>query len=147
MGTVYCRLIRAVAKSSTIPKKICKWVIEIKRSTLLPGSMPMKLPMLVKATVCQLNSPHTLYMVSKRSTTVSTKIKMMAHYTGIIIANSGVATRAKPKPETVAKNEPIKMMRPASVKLYKSIETASPSQSATLTAPPEGSHSYIVAYP
>ena len=40
MGTVYCRLIRAVAKSSTTPKKICKWVMEIKRSTLLPGSMP-----------------------------------------------------------------------------------------------------------
>ena len=63
---------------------------------------------------------------------------MMAHFTGIIIANSGVATRAKPKPDTVAKKEPMKMMSPAINKLDKSIETPNPSQSAALTAPPEG---------
>ena len=62
-------------------------------------------------------------------------MKIIAHFTGIISAKSGVATNAKPNPDTVAKKEPRKMISPAINKLDKSIVTTNPSQSATLTAP------------
>ena len=77
-------------------------------------------------------------MVKIRKTTVSTRMKMMAHFKGIINPKSGVATNAKPNPEKKKKKEPRKMISPAINKLDKSIVTVNPSQSATLTAPPEG---------
>ena len=64
----------------------------------------------------------------------------MAHFKGIIMAKSGVATSAKPKPDTVAKKEPRKMINPAINKLDKSIISTSPSITKSKATRPAGSY-------